>query len=68
MAPAFKEQELSNLLWALGRLGFTGAPAAVAALAGQARAKLHAFAPQVGAGVAVCVWACACVYGRVRAC
>ncbi len=48
IAPLFKEQELSNVLWALGKMGVRR-PDVMESLMAETRAKLHAFLPQVRA-------------------
>ena len=53
----FKEQELSNTLWAVSSLGLTDTQIP-ALFTREALARgLHAFSAQ---GVANCMWACAC--------
>lgn len=47
IAPLFKEQELSNMVWAYGKLHAAQHPHLVACLMAETRAKLHAFLPQV---------------------
>ncbi len=48
IAPLFKEQELSNVLWALGKMNLRDRPEVLEALMSETRAKLPAFLPQVG--------------------
>lgn len=49
LAPLFKEQELSNIVWSLGR-SHTHDPQLLGALLHEARTKLHHFMPQVRPG------------------
>lgn len=47
IAPLFKEQELSNVLWALGKMGLRHRPDVLESLMVETRTKLPAFLPQV---------------------
>lgn len=57
MARLFKEQELSNILWAYGKVGLPH-DALFAALLSESKARAGAFLPQ---GLANIAWACASV-------
>lgn len=57
MARLFKEQELSNILWAYGKAGLPH-DALFAALLAETKARAGAFLPQ---GLANIAWACASV-------